>query len=131
MFLDVMDNLGPTIGLSFDRMAKVQKVKEMIKNKDLDGLADLSYHSQKILDIIYCPLELANVGMRGMFTYMRLGDNSQIIYPDEAQLMVPVLEKVIAVMEGQDPDTGDTKECCEQLRDQFAKCVDGYIIQGF
>ncbi|KAF9064453.1 hypothetical protein BDP27DRAFT_1333564 [Rhodocollybia butyracea] len=105
------------------------RMHQMMESKDLDGLMDMSYHSQKIMDIVHSPVELAKVGMRGMFAFMRLGDNAAIIYPEEAQLMVPVLEKVFPLIE--DTENFDTlQECVGQLRDLFAKCQDGYYITG-
>ncbi|KAF9064459.1 hypothetical protein BDP27DRAFT_162640 [Rhodocollybia butyracea] len=114
---------------SYDRY-QPGRLDKMIFNKDIDGVfVEMSYRYRKILDTICCPLELANVGMRGIFTFMRLGDLSgKRIYPEEAQLMVPVLNKVVPLIKDTE-DFDNLQECVGQLRDMFAKCRDGYYIR--
>ncbi|KAF9060065.1 hypothetical protein BDP27DRAFT_1430066 [Rhodocollybia butyracea] len=93
---------------------KLAEERKMMSENDLDGLMDRSY----------------KVGMRGMYTLMNLMDNGVFVYPEEAQLMVPVLEKVLTVTEDNvDDDMVGQKDCVQQLRNLFAKCSDkGYLF---
>ncbi|KAF9064472.1 hypothetical protein BDP27DRAFT_1367207 [Rhodocollybia butyracea] len=110
---------------------KLAEERKMMSENDLDGLMDRSYKGQKIMDLVYCPVELAKVGMRGMYTLMNLMDNGVFVYPEEAQLMVPVLEKVLTVTEDNvDDDMVGQKDCVQQLRNLFAKCCEGTYIRG-
>ncbi|KAF9064462.1 hypothetical protein BDP27DRAFT_1405343 [Rhodocollybia butyracea] len=113
-----------------DVFAKRTLERQMLSENDLDGLMDRSYKGQKIMDLVYCPVELAKVGMRGMYIFMNLMDNGVFVYPEEAQLIVPALEKVLTVTED-DEDDGmiGQKDSVQKLRNLFAKCSEGTYIR--
>ncbi|KAK7035370.1 hypothetical protein VNI00_011901 [Paramarasmius palmivorus] len=96
----------------------------------LDDMCDFNYRLQEILDLSNCPIELDKAGLRGLYELMRMADNNQMIYPDQAQMMAQVLDKTLPFLK-KDGNEEDPTEMVTELSDLLKKCTeDTMTIRG-
>ncbi|KAF9012868.1 hypothetical protein BDZ89DRAFT_1077197 [Hymenopellis radicata] len=95
----------------------------------------MPYHSVKINGMLECPIALERVGLRGMYCLMRMPDNDQVVYSEEAQMMASVVER--AMEKGKALAALDEKEQSEAFEEmstefsQFMKeCKEGMYVRG-
>ncbi|KAK7035369.1 hypothetical protein VNI00_011900 [Paramarasmius palmivorus] len=93
----------------------------------LDDILDLNYRSQEIMDLLSCPIELDRAGLRGLYEFMRISDNDQTIYADQAQMMAQVLDKALPFMKKDGSD--DLTEMVTELNNLLKKCTGNRVIK--
>jgi hypothetical protein len=96
----------------------------------IDDMCDFNYRSQEILNLSDCPIELDKAGLRGLYEFMRIADNNQTIYHNQAQMMAQVLDKSLPFLK-KDGDEEDAVEMVTELSDLLKKCTgDTMVIRG-
>ncbi|KAL4247552.1 hypothetical protein ABKN59_007355 [Abortiporus biennis] len=111
------------------------KFLDEMKNRepDPDEMLDNSYRMMAIQRLLRCPTELDQAGMRGMYDFMKLPDNSQEIFPREAKEISILLDKVqpfVLDETSQSDRTNDLVSMLKELRDLCNACVGDKVIRG-
>ncbi|KAK7019163.1 hypothetical protein VNI00_018195 [Paramarasmius palmivorus] len=97
---------------------------------NLDDVVDTNYHTQELAKLANCPIELDKAGLRGLYEFMQISDSYQTIYSDQAQMMAPVLDKILPFLK-KDKKGEDATEMVIEFSNLLKKCIgDKRVIRG-
>ncbi|RPD53946.1 hypothetical protein L226DRAFT_538814 [Lentinus tigrinus ALCF2SS1-7] len=96
----------------------------------MDQFLDSNYRVSLIAELFCCPLELARVGMRGIYLLLKLPDDKVAIYSDEARAMAAAMERAEPYVAQETEKGVGWLEVCKNLRLFLSMCDDDHFIQG-